>query len=153
MLLRKPFPLWLGVSVFAVSVAMIPLGGQLRRGPTSQPSTMTELTVRLSQRTPSLHVVPQLPASLDSAIWVCTRPQSREQLWGLIRDSKRVQAGQWQGIVFCERMGESWVIDVEDEFIRNNWGECAMRIGPFVLFGDPDLLQRIRDEVFDYKSR
>jgi hypothetical protein len=59
-----------------------------------------------------------------------------------------VKAGQWRGIVFCQQDGEQcWILA---DFIRDNWGEYGMRIGPFVFFGDPELLQRIRKEIHDY---
>jgi hypothetical protein len=99
---------------------------------------------------PSLHVVQQFPGRPECPMWVCARPQSREQIWGLIRAAER--GHQWHGVVYCERMGPSWVVEAEDEFIRNNWGCYGMRVGPFVLFGDPDLLQRIRHVMLDYES-
>lgn len=150
MLLRKPLPLWINVSLFAGAIAMIPLAGQPGRQPVSPPGTLTELSERLSRCMPSLHVVPQFPDRPECPIWVCTRPQTREQVWGLVRATELAE--QWQGIVFCERMGPAWVVDAEDEFIRENWGKYGMRIGPFVLFGDPELLQRLRDVILYYES-
>jgi hypothetical protein len=150
MLLRKPLPLWINVSLFAGAIAMIPLAGLWGRRPVSTPRTLSEFTERLSRSMPSLHVVHQFPGRPECPVWVCTRPQSREQVWGLIRAAECGQ--QWQGIVFCERMGPTWVVEAEDEFIRNNWGQYGVRVGPFVLFGDPDLLQRIRDVILDYES-
>jgi hypothetical protein len=152
MLLRKPLPLWINVSLFAVSVGMLPLAGQVGRRPVSTPGTRSEITERLSRCTPTLYVVPQFPNRAESAIWICTQPHSREQLWGMVCDPKRVDAGQWIGIVSCKCAGPSWVLEFEDEFIRSHWGECAMRVGPFVFFGDPDLLRRIYEVIVDYKS-
>ena len=145
MLLRKPLPLWTAVSLFAVSVATISLSSRLWRQSADSPRTMTELRARLSQCTPPLAVVPQFPDRTESSMWVCTSPQSREQLSRLYRDPGRAKRGQWQGIVFCERMGEEG--GIPDDFIRDNWGEFGTRIGPFVLFGDPVVLQRIREVI------
>ena len=145
MLIRKPLPLWISVSLFVGAATMIPLTGQVRRRPVSSPDTQTELAARLAQSTPPLHIVRMYPDRPEGPMWVCDRPQSLENLRGLIRDPKRVQAGRWQGVVFCQRMGEKTVI--LDDFIRDNWGECGMRVGPLVLFGDPELLQRIRAEI------
>ena len=143
MLLRKPLPLWINVSLFAAAVTLIPLVGQRMRRRASPPRTLTEFTAPLSRCSPPLTVVPLFPDQPNSCVWVCARPQSREQLCGLARDPELVKTGHWQGIVFCERVGEGAMIP--DEFIRDNWGEYALRIGPFLLFGDPDLLQRIRE--------
>ena len=141
MLLRKPLPLWIPVSLFAVAVTMTPLASQWLRRPDSSLCTLAEFTARLSRSTPPLYVVPQLPDRPESSMWVCDRPQSREQLRGLVRHPDRVKTGHWRGIVFCERAGE--LSRIPDDFMHD-WGECSMCIGPFVLFGDPDLLQRIR---------
>jgi len=148
MLLRKPLPLWINVSLFAGAAAMIPLAGQLRRQPVSTPATIAELSERLRRCTPRLHFVPQFPDRAELPMWVCAGPQSREQLWGLICDPERVKKGQWHGIVLCK--GTTDFCQIPDEFIRDSWGEYGMRIGRFVFFGDPDLLQRIREAIFDY---
>jgi hypothetical protein len=148
MLLRKPLPLWIGVSLFAVSVAAIPLANRLLRQSDESPRTLTELRARLSRCTPPLIVVPQFPDRTESSMWVCTRPQSREQLWGQIRNPDWVKTGKWQGVVFCEQRGTK--SSITDEFIHDNWGEYGMRIGRFVFFDDPDLLQRIRDALLDH---
>jgi hypothetical protein len=141
MLLRKPLPLWITVSLFAVAVTTMPLASRWLRRPVSSLHTLAELTARLSRSTPPLYVVPQFPDQPESWRWVCDRPQSREQLGRLVRHPDRVKTGHWRGIVFCERVGET--SGMTDDFIHDNWGECGMRIGPFLLFGDPDLLQRI----------
>lgn len=146
MLIRKPLPLWISVSLFVVAVTMIPLTGQVRR-PASPPDTQTELVARLSQSTPPLHIVRLYPSRPEGPMWVCDRPQSVEDLRGMIRDPHRVQAGRWRGIVFCQRLAGKSVIC--DEFIRDNWGECGMRVGSIVYFGDPELLERIRAEVIE----
>jgi hypothetical protein len=145
MLLPKSRPLWTSVSLFAVAVVMIPLAGQRLRPPVSSPGTLAELSACLSQCTPPLYVVPQLPNCPQSAMWVCTRPRSREQLVSRLNyvcDPERVERGQWEGIVLCQSSGEGAVM--EDEFIAEHWGPYGMRIGRLVFFGDPDLLQRIR---------
>jgi hypothetical protein len=145
MLLRKPLPLWMCVSLFVIAVGMIPLIGQSRHQPVSPPSTLAELAARLSQGTPPLHIVMLHQRVPEGPMYVCVRSQSPEYLEGLCCDPNK--AGQWRGIVFCQRDGEQGII--LDDLIRC-WGECGMRIGPFVFFGDPKLLQRIRNEIPDY---
>jgi hypothetical protein len=145
MLLRKPLPLWMSVSLFAIAVGMIPLIGQSRRQPVPPPSTLTELAARLSQGTPPLHVVLVHQRMPEGPMWVSIGPRSLESLQGLVCDPKRATAGQWRGIVYCQRDGEK--CRILDDFIHDNWGEYGMRIGTFVFFGDPVLLQRIRAEI------
>jgi hypothetical protein len=145
MLLRKPLSLWIYVSLFVASATMIPLANWLRCRPTDPERTLSELKVRLSQCTPPLYVVPQSPHFPESAMWVCNMPRSREQLCGLICHAKRVERGQWEGIVLCQMRGEVAVI--EDDFIHDQWGKYGMRIGQLVFFGDPDLLRRIHKEI------
>jgi hypothetical protein len=145
MLRRKPLSLRMSVGLFAIAVGMIPLIGQSRRQPVSPPSTLTELAARLSQRTPPLHVVLLHQRKPEGPMWVSIGPRSPEFLQGLVCDPKRATAGQWRGIVYCQRDGEKYRI--LDDFIHDHWGEYGMRIGPFVFFGDLELLQRIRAEI------
>lgn len=147
MLAQKPLSLWISVGLFAVAVTLIPLAVQRQCGSVSSPRTLAELAARLSQGTPPLHVVPQFPDRLEDTFWVSTTLHSREQLWGLGRQPELAKKGQWQGIVMCESRGKGSVI--LDEFIEENWGEYGMRVGPFVLFGDPDLLQVIRKMIVE----
>jgi hypothetical protein len=148
MLLRKPLPLWSRVSLFAVAMVMIPLISQAWRRPVFPPQTLTELAARLSQGTPPLHVVMLHQRVPEGPMYVCIEPRSPESLQELLCYPSRVKAGQWRGIVFCQQKGEQcWILD---DFIHDNWGEYGTRIGPFVFFGDPELLQRIRKEIPDY---
>lgn len=147
MQLRKPLPLWFPVSLFLVTAAMIPLLGQARRRSVSEPQTVTKLTARLSRCTPPLHFVSMYPSRPEGPMWICRRPQAIEYLRAMVRDPSRVQAGRWNGIVFCEPKRGKALID--DEFIRDHWGECGMRIGKLLFFGDPDLLERIREAIID----
>jgi hypothetical protein len=75
-------------------------------------------------------------------LYLCERPQAREQLQRLVRAVE--YSDSWRGVVFCEcnkRLGE-----VSDEQMAD-WGEHGMRLGPFVFFGDPALLRRIRQAL------
>jgi len=140
MLFRKQFPLWIWVSLFAVSIAAMPLTYRMLRRPVGPLRTLTELTALLSQDTPSLYVVPMSERDLEFGIYICTSPQSRGQLMqNLPRNPKF--GSRWQGIVYCERIGEKSMCSLEEEL--PSWGEYGMRIGRFYFFGDPDLLQRI----------
>jgi hypothetical protein len=46
----------------------------------------------------------------------------------------------WSGTLFCQRKrGES-----DRSSARENWGDCYLETGPFLLFGDRELLARVR---------
>jgi hypothetical protein len=78
----------------------------------------------------------------EVGFYLCERPRPREQLQWLPRAAEH--GDRWRGVVFCERGGH--LHDIEESEWRR-WGEHAMRIGPFVLFGDPILLGRIRQAI------
>jgi hypothetical protein len=101
-----------------------------------------ELSEHLRKSGLPLYVVPQTDISPEDGIYLCERPEPREQLQRLARAAER--GDRWRGIVYCEfnkRLGEI------DEDALNNWGEYGLRLGPFVFFGDPALLRRIRQAL------
>jgi hypothetical protein len=143
MLIRKPLPIWISVSLFAVSVATAPQAVRMLRRPAEPPRTLAELVALLSHRTPPLYTVRQFENSPENGMWVCVRPRSREEFPCLIRAPE--YAHRWEGLVFVERNVNSF--SIPDDFIRDKWGVYGTRVGPFVLFGDPEVLQRIRPAI------
>ncbi len=142
MLLRKPVPLWMNVTMFAVAVMMIPLIGQSRRGGDSPPGSLREFRERLSQAEPELYIVPASPHSPDTGVWVSERPLSAEQTVRLLRASE--YAHRWQGTALCLRPLEGFLVPDE---VRESWGELGKQIGPIECFGDPALLHRIHKAI------
>jgi hypothetical protein len=153
MLLRKPVPPWVTVSLFAVAVVMIPLTGQLRHRPVSEPSMLTELTVLLGQEAPSLYVVPVIERRPEMGIYICTQPRRLDNLAWLQRNPKVIgtpRLGRWEGVVFCESVGS--LCAFEDQELQS-WGEHGMHIGPILCFGDPALLRRIQKVVSELPKK
>jgi hypothetical protein len=110
--------------------------------PSTPPHTLVELTEQLSRAGLSLYVVPMTDISPEEGLFLCERPQPREQLQRLVR---AVEHGdRWRGIVLCE--WNRHVGEVSDEQLAD-WGEHGLRLGPFVFFGDPALLRRIRQAL------
>jgi hypothetical protein len=111
------------------------------------PRTLTELTELLSWQAPSLYVAPISELSLECGIYICTYPRPREQLIKKLRSHPKC-VSKWQGVVYCERIGEMDQMPFASmSFWKeelSTWGEYGMWIGPFLFFGDPALLQRIR---------
>jgi hypothetical protein len=150
---RNPLPLWIVVSIFLAAVTAVPLTCGLRsRSATSPPTvtesrTFTELAEVLSQAAPDLHVVPTMKnGSLEMGFYLCTDARSWEQLTSVSRSYRR--ADKWQGLVCCERIGHAF-----PEWEIQEWGEHAMQIGPFLFFGDPDLLRRIDQIIRNHSKR
>jgi hypothetical protein len=57
---------------------------------------------------------------------------------GLHKDPARI--GTWSGIVYCECAARA---EAREDMLAW-WGECGLRVGPFVFFGDPGMLAQIR---------
>ncbi len=45
--------------------------------------------------------------------------------------------GRWRGTLYCER-------NPEGDDLARQWGDCYLEVGPFMFFGDPELLARVR---------
>jgi hypothetical protein len=145
MLIQKPLPLWIGVSLFVGAIVTIPLISQSRHRPVAWPGTLMELTELLSHDAPELYVAAVREDCKEEGIYICTQPQPREQLRWLQRNS--LGAVRWQGIVHCARIRRGGFVIEEHEL--QSWGEHGMRIGSLLFFGDPTLLRRIREATLD----
>jgi hypothetical protein len=104
--------------------------------------TLAELAALPCHADPPLYVVPMTDLGPEAGFYLCERPRPREQLQWLRRAAE--QGERWRGVVFCEMAVHLGEIE-ENEWQR--WGDYGMRAGPFVLFGDPDLLGRIRRAI------
>jgi hypothetical protein len=65
------------------------------------------------------------------------------ELYWLAKDRTAMQ--RWAGLVYCERPFSYDRV----AYAVESWGECGLRAGPFVFFGDPALLARIRTALGD----
>jgi hypothetical protein len=143
---RNPLPLWIVVSIFLAAVTAVALTCRLWSRPAMPTPTATELCTltglaeALSQDALDLQVVPMMKnGSPEFGFYLCTDARSWEQLAPVLRRNR--DAHQWNGVVYCERNnGHSSSIPEREIQL---WGEHAMQIGPFLFFGDPDLLRRI----------
>jgi hypothetical protein len=142
MTLKRP-PLWIVAGVLLLLVlAAVPLTCPRPGRPADPPRTLTELARWLSQDAPDLVVVPaSRTGDPETGVYICNHPQSWDEL--VVRPRNPRAFGRWRGVVFCERVGEKTVILEES---AGAWGEHGRRLGPLLLFGDPELLRRI-DQV------
>ena len=75
--------------------------------------------------------------------FLTTTDQGWEDLSRLPRG--RPQVERWRGTLYCERgpTGGDW-----DDLTRE-WGDCSLVVGPFLLYGDRELLGRVRAALSD----
>jgi hypothetical protein len=152
---RNPLSLWIVIGIFLTAMVAVPLTCWMQTPPATPPpiltelSTLTELAEVLSQQAPEWHRVPIMKnGSLELGFYLCSETRSWEQLTSVRRSYR--DAARWRGVVHC---AARWRGVVHCEYISNimpvaewniqEWGEHAMRIGPFLFFGDPDMLRRI----------
>ena len=64
-----------------------------------------------------------------------------ENLNHLVKDAKRIN--EWRGTLYCERErgNDNWWL------LTRHWGANYLIVGPFLLYGDPELLVLVRDAV------
>jgi hypothetical protein len=83
-------------------------------------------------------------ASANAYLTTAVRPGA--ELYGLVKDTNNMQP--WAGVVYCERLRHP----ENREEILASWADCGLRADPFVFFGDPALLARIRTALGDVTS-
>jgi hypothetical protein len=130
-------------AAFVLCAAAVPLGHRLLHRHAEPPRTLVELAALLRQSEPPLYAVPMTDQDPEVGFYLCEQPRPREQLQQLRRLAEH--SDRWRGVVFCEMDGYQGGEIGESDWQR--WGEHGMRIGRFVLFGDPALLGRIRQAI------
>jgi hypothetical protein len=71
-------------------------------------------------------------------LYLTTTDKGWEQLNGVPKVPECIE--RWQGTVYCERVFDPATRDQQQRL----WGDCCLRAGPFLFFGDRQLLGRIR---------
>ncbi len=134
----KQYALWgAGLAALTAVVGFRLAGGRETIRPEC---SLRELAGRLRERLPDLHVVPQRrDGGYASGAYFCTSPREFDGLVRLPRNPTR--AGEWSGVVFCERVSGAMPV------VCDGWGVNGLEIGPFLFFGDAKLIARIRDAV------
>jgi hypothetical protein len=73
---------------------------------------------------------------LGRSVFLTTTDKEWQELNFLFKDPRWIQ--QWRGTVSCERMGE------QTDPVLHVFGDHYLVVGPFLFFGDAELLERIR---------
>jgi hypothetical protein len=99
-----------------------------------------QLAAYLNGKGLGLRMVPIVKGgTIRQTAFLTTTSQRWDFFNHLMKDPK--QMDRWQGTLYCERAPHwaSW----GDPTLQS--GECCLVIGPFFLFGDRELLGRVRD--------
>jgi hypothetical protein len=137
---------WAVAVGIAISLSSLSAGLWLARRPPCSCAVMDDwkledLAWQLRRNGMELRAVSAPP---NNPLWVSayltTTNKSREQL--IVLPALRERIADWNGTVFCRKSISGDAMD-ED----SNAGDCSMRVGPFFLFGDRDLMARIRDTL------
>jgi hypothetical protein len=140
---RRPATL---VSLVALAGLVLVTSSQLPTAGVAQPPpgainnwSMADLLRHAQSRGLRLHPTPTgLGRPLHRNAFFSERDTTWDRLNVLPKDPAAI--ARWAGVVYCERVTELGVTEEEVE----SWGEYALAIGPFVFFGDPELLARLR---------
>jgi hypothetical protein len=124
-----------------VSLATL-VGSLLSRNPAAPDMHgwgMPDLLHHLETRGLHYHAIPTLEnAPILWSAYLTRQERPWEDYGRHCMDPGRID--RWSGVVYCQRE----VREEAREFEVLLWGECGLRAGPFVFFGDPAMLAEIR---------
>jgi hypothetical protein len=93
----------------------------------------------LAARGLRLHLTPgSTTGDLWAGFYLSERPRDRDSL--LVLCCSRHAIDRWEGVVNVVYLGHL-------EAVPDDWGACGLRAGQLLLFGDPQLLTRIREAI------
>jgi hypothetical protein len=139
-----PALLWLCAALL-LSAAAFPLGRWAARGdaagatPDLDKWDVPRLNQHLNRQGMGLRLVPtSATQGVSSNAYLTRTQQGWEELANRPKVAERVAS--WRGTVYCERMVSPASRDLQIDL----WGDCCWSVGPFVFFGDRELLTEIR---------
>jgi hypothetical protein len=104
--------------------------------------SVPQLVEYLEGRLPGLRAVPTDRKGLTwRNVYLTRTDRGWDRLNHLPWDRGRID--RWRGTVYCELVSDP----EERVIVAGMWGDCGMAAGPFVLFGDPELLAEIREAL------
>jgi hypothetical protein len=138
------------VSVLVAGALFLHCVGQRAGGPAPAAGPLDDwdvprLVAHLNGKGLGLRVVSTLKVGggTHRMAFLTTTDQGWEELTRLLRG--RSQIDRWRGTLYCERgpAGGDW------DDLKRQWGDCCLVVGPFLLFGDRELLGRVRAALSD----
>jgi hypothetical protein len=104
---------------------------------------VTDLADHLGERGLKLRVVATGKGSPRDRVAFLTKDKAWSEL--NVLPLRVEELHRWRGAVFCERLNQPGSRDPQIEL----WGDSCLLAGPFLFFGDQDLLDRIRGILSD----
>jgi hypothetical protein len=109
-----------------------------RPAPRPAPGGIPELVHLLEQNGPRLYRVSSMARhEMPKNVYLTTSPRTFDEVNALYKSPEAQDA--WRGVVYCEVTSAAVQQDMLDQ-----WGPLGMAAGPYVFFGDPELLRAIR---------
>jgi hypothetical protein len=148
--IARALPVWTAVGL-PVFISLLLWDSSVRRGPAGSTPRwhsglkhwdIPELARYLDTTGLSFRVIAtaQGNSPTDNA-YLTTTAMTRQELDYLLKLPEGLS--RWKGIVFCERNLD----DLNWASRLNLWGDYCLCAGPFVFFGDSELLEEIRQAV------
>ena len=147
--MRQPRAHWILSAGFVASVLLATSLGKRTASPNTPPVPLNdwdvlELAVYLNRAGMRLHVVSTAEAGgVQNTAFLTTTVRSWHDLNHLTKTAK--QLDRWQGILYCERVESD---DLRKQ-LADQWGDLGWSAGPFLFYGDPELLTRVRAVLLD----
>jgi hypothetical protein len=136
---RLLLPVFLATALLIVSIGERKQEAAAPSGPPDD-WDLPQLIAYLNSKGLGLHAVPTMrDSSIRDNVYLTTKVQPWDAFVRLTKDPTQID--RWKGTVYCER---SPLWDHEgDPLLKAS--DCSLVIGPFFLFGDPELVGRVRD--------
>lgn len=138
--------------IFAAFGAMTLLAISARKHPTGPASStrpindwdIADLAIHLNRMGVEVRLrsVPRKGPINHSAFLTSTAKEWHE-LNVLNKNPHRIQ--EWEGTVYCERIG-----DRDPAYLIEQWTNHYLIVGPFIFYGDADLLERVRSALVEF---
>jgi hypothetical protein len=125
------------LTALVAGVALGPAGAPAARPPDMEDWDVRQLLQHLRDRGLGIRLVPvENTDVVVNRAYFTTTDKGWEDLDPMLKLREAID--RWEGTVYCERQhGE--VLDAQME----DWGDCCLCVGPFLLFGDRALLRAI----------
>jgi hypothetical protein len=138
-------PLW---SALLVSASLAVWIGQRVHGPATSDVPpddwdIPRLVAHLNDQGLGLRMVSTLKTDvIDQTAFLTTTNKKWQVLNRLPKDHKQIDL--WRGTLYCELGRDGLFMRDDWSALTSQWGDCCLVIGPFLFYGDRELLGRVR---------
>ncbi len=134
------------VTMFLLAVAGRPRSADSRPSlPSIDDWSIVELVAHLNRMGVDVRLRSTQEAGiLGPTVFLTTIDKSWPKLNALNKDAKRLD--RWRGVLYCERMSSNSMP------ANHLWPDRGLKIGPFLFYGDAELLERVRSALAPFAS-